>query len=145
MALVVILLSLTGTAILGEPWNNIGLVVQAIGWGEKNLESPLIDASIELMLDTVPGENPEAPPITIVAACGFRSDENIPKGTGIANGTIICKLLNEDGNAIAEGDVTITSYTAGDLVIIDINQPIFIGANHFVNVFNATVIVEAPL
>ena len=57
---------------------------------------------------------------------------------------IICKLLNEDGNAIAEGDIPLTvsevddtvAYSASETLIININQPISDDATHFDNFFD---------
>jgi len=142
--LAVVILGIVGTGLLAQP-TNIKLWVQALGFGEADLVSPIDDASIELMLDTAPSENPEEP-ITIVTACGFRSQDIIPLGDGIAEGKIICKLLNEAGNAIAEGDIPFSSYDPADtLLIINITQPAFIGATNFENVFNATIIIQGPL
>ena len=134
-----------GTGFLGEPVNNIKLWVQALGVGEGDLETPITTATVDLLLDVVPNENPEAPPVTIVTACAFHSDEDILLGTGRSDGKLICKLLNEDGNAIAEGDIPFTEYTASDTLEIPINQPIFIGATNFDNVFDAMIIVQGPL
>ena len=134
-----------GTGFLGEPVNNIQLWVQALGYGEGNLETPITTATVDLLLDSVPAEDPQMPPITIVSKCAFHSDEDIDVGTEKSDGKLICKLLNEDGNAIAEGDITFSQYTASDILEIPINQPIFLGATNFDNVFDAMVIVQGPL
>ncbi|MEX0656422.1 MAG: hypothetical protein WD154_02615, partial [Nitrosopumilaceae archaeon] len=87
-------------------------------------------------------------PVTIVTACAFHSDEDILPGTERSDGSdgkLICKLLNEDGNAIAEGDITFSQYAASEILEIPINQPIFLGATNFDNVFDAMVIVQGPL
>jgi len=134
-----------GTGFLGVPVNKIDLWVQALGFGEGNLESPITAATVDLLLDAVPAEDPQMPPITIVSACAFHSDENIEIGTGKSEGKLICKLLNADGNAIAEGDIPFSSYTGSDILTIPINQPIFIGATNFGNVHDAMIIVQGPL
>ena len=136
-----------GTGFLGEPVNNIDLWVQALGFGEGDLESPVTTATVDLLLDVVPAEDPQAPPVTIVTACAFHSTDTINLGTGKSDGKLICKLLNADGNAIAEGDVSFLSYdpTKDPPIIIKINQPIFIGATNFDNVFDAMVIIQGPL
>lgn len=140
-----VILGIVGTGLLAQP-TKINLFVQALGFGEANLVSPIDDASIELMLDTVPSGNPDKPLITIVTACGFSSQDIIPLGTGISDGKIVCKLLNEAGNAIAEGDITFSSYDpAVNMTIVPINQPAFLGATNFDNVFNATIIIQGPL
>lgn len=145
LALLVIVGGLLGTGFLGEPVNKINLWVQALGFGEGNLESPITTATADLLLDSVPSEDPQLPPVTIVSACAFHSDEDIDIGTGNSEGKLICKLLNADGNAIAEGDITFSQYTASDIIEIPINQPIFIGATNFDLVDDAMIIVQGPL
>ena len=140
--MVVLVLGSVGTGILGEPWNEIKLWVQELGWSEQKIVSPITAASIEIRLESVPSQEPI---VNIVTACGFHSDEEIPPGKGKSDGMIICKLLNEDGNAIAEGSIPITSYMPSDTLIIDINQPIFIGANEFGNVWDAMALIKGPL
>ena len=144
LALLVVVAGIMGTGFLGVPVNKIDLWVQTLGFGEGDLESPITAASIDLLLNAT-SETPQAPPVTIVSACAFHSDENIDIGTGKSEGKLICKLLNADGNAIAEGDITFLSYTASDILTIPINQPIFIGATNFDNVFDAMIIVQGPL
>ena len=139
-----VVLGIVGTGLLAQP-TNINLFVQALGIGEADLVSPIDNASIELMLDTAPSEDPQDPPITIVSACAFHSDENIEIGTGKSEGKLVCKLLNADGNAIAEGDIPFSQYTASDTLTIPINQPAFIGATNFALVDDAMIIIQGPL
>ncbi len=153
LGLGIVVLSLMGTGMLANTGGNIDLWVQAIGWGEGDLETPIDNAKVEILLDTIPPENEVDDPITFVSACGFHSDENIPLGEGFSDGLIICKILNEDGNAIAEGDIPLTvsvvdpnfAYTASETLIIDINQPISEDATHFDRFFDMRIILEAPL
>jgi len=142
----VIVGGLLGTGFLGEPVNKIDLWVQALGFGEGDLETPITTATVDLLLDVVPAGDPAADPVTIVFACAFHSDEDIDIGVqALSDGKIICKLLNADGNAIAEGDILFSQYTASEILIIPINQPIFIGATNFDNIFDAMIIVQGPL
>ncbi len=123
--------ALLGTGFLGEPWNNIELWVQELGWGERNLESPISHAYIDLELKKEIndngtteekciamelGEEQEAQCIkdaglddyfnNVIKACSFHSDQGLdaldPK-LGLSPALIICKLTNEEGLAIAEG------------------------------------------
>jgi len=107
--------ALLGTGFLGEPWNNIELWVQELGWGERNLESPISHAYIDLELKKEINFGPDGEKGTdddffnnIIRACSFHSDQSLdavdPK-LGIAPALIICKLTNEEGLAIAEGKV----------------------------------------
>jgi len=152
LGLGIVVLSLMGTGMLANTGGNINLWVQAIGWGEGDLETPVDNAKVEILLDTIPPENEGDDPITFVSACGFHSDENIPLGKGISDGLIICKILNEDGNAIAEGEMILTEidetglvYKGSETLIIDINQPITEDATHIDRFFDMKLIVEGPL
>jgi len=49
--------ALLGSGFLGEPWNNIELWVQELGWGERNLEAPISHAYIDLELKKEINEN----------------------------------------------------------------------------------------
>ncbi len=104
--------ALLGTGFLGEPWNNIELWVQELGWGERNLESPISHAYIDLELKKEINDNgtPEDKSDdyfnNVIKACSFHSDDSLdeldPK-LGLSPALIICKLTNEEGLAIAEG------------------------------------------
>jgi len=136
---------------LANTGTDIDMWVQSIGWGEGDFVSPVQDgnASIEILLDTIPGD----PPITFVSACAFSSTEDIPLGQGKADGLIICKLLNKDGNAIAEGSIPLTvsavnpnvAYDKSETLIIDITQTISADSTHINNFFDAMIVIEAPL
>ena len=124
----VVAVALVGTGFLGEPWNNIELWVQELGWGEENLQAPISHAYIDLELKKVINENgtpmsdcdPEPTPEciaeqraddyfnNIIKACSFHSDQSLAPADpelNIAPALIICKLTNEEGLAIAEGKV----------------------------------------
>jgi len=142
----VIVLGLFGTAYLDEHINEINILVQALGWGEKIIEVPITTADVEIMLDTIPGANPQDPPQTIVKGCGFHSEESIDAVVdSLSDGRIICKLLNNEGNAILEGSTTFTSYASSSTIVIDMNQPITEDAILFVNGLDMRIIVQAPI
>ena len=46
----VVAVALVGSGFLSEPWNNIELWVQELGWGEENLMAPISHAYINLEL-----------------------------------------------------------------------------------------------
>jgi len=112
IALAVVIVSLIGTGVLAEPWNEFDLFVQQFGWAEENLVSPVSNPSIDVRLIQVP--NPPGDPINLISACIFHSSADIPAGTGLAQGSAICKLLDDQGLAIAEGRSFFQSYTASD-------------------------------
>ena len=124
--------ALLGTGFLGEPWNNIELWVQELGWGEENLLTPISHAYIDLELkkeindngtteqkciDLELSEEEEAQCIkdadeddffnNVIKACSFHSDDSLDEAAqdpfNLSPALIICKLTNEEGLAIAEG------------------------------------------
>jgi len=126
--------ALLGTGFLGEPWNNIELWVQELGWGEENLLTPISHAYIDLELkkeindngtteqkciDLELSEEAEAQCIkdadeddffnNIIKACSFHSDDSLDEAAqdpfNLSPALIICKLTNEEGLAIAEGKI----------------------------------------
>ena len=78
MGLGIVVLSLMGTGMLANTGTDIDMWVQSIGWGEGDFVSPVQDgnASIEILLDTIPG----TPPITFISACTFSSIEDFLGG-----------------------------------------------------------------
>ena len=106
--------ALLGTGFLGEPWNNIELWVQELGWGERNLESPISHAYIDLELkkeindNGTPEDRSDDYFNNVIKACSFHSDQSLDafdSVLGLSPALIICKLTNEEGLAIAEGRV----------------------------------------
>ena len=114
--------ALLGTGFLGEPWNNIELWVQELGWGERNLEAPISHAYIDLELKKEINFGPDGKQGTnddyfnnVIKACSFHSDDSLDafntdkdkngNTLGISPALIICKLTNEEGLAIAEGKI----------------------------------------
>jgi len=124
--------ALLGTGFLGEPWNNIELWVQELGWGERNLEAPISHAYIDLELKKEINENDTTEAKcrlmtelseeelakciedadkddyfnNVIKACSFHSDDSLDafdSKLGLSPALIICKLTNEEGLAIAEG------------------------------------------
>jgi len=136
-------------------WNEFELWVQQLGWGEDMLTSPISHAFVDLEIkklvndngtpisDCPDDEDREACEANarmddyydnVIHECSFHADKDIPappasgQGTEVLvlnEGVIICKMLNEDGNAIAEGRITIVDidgYTSSDKEFIPISQ-----------------------
>ena len=162
--------ALLGTGFLGEPWNNIELWVQELGWGERNLESPISHAYIDLELKKEINDNgtPEDDSDdffnNIIKACSFHSDDSLDaaagEGLNLSPALIICKLTNEEGLAIAEGkiildgvgdetcpqrDNPINGYDGSDTIRIDICQTAFDFSNEVQEVHDIKIIVENAL
>jgi len=161
--------ALLGTGFLGEPWNNIELWVQELGWGERNLEAPISHAYIDLELkkeindNMTPEDDSDDFFNNIIKACSFHSDDSLdalePK-LGLSPALIICKLTNEEGLAIAEGkiildgvgdetcpqrDDPINGYRGSDTIRIDICQTAFDFSNEVQEVHDIKIIVENAL
>jgi len=163
--------ALLGTGFLGEPWNNIELWVQELGWGERNLESPISHAYIDLELKKEINNGPDGERGTqddffnnIIKACSFHSDDSLDpaagEGLNLSPALIICKLTNEEGQAIAEGriildgkgdetcpqrDNPINGYDGSDTIRIDICQNAFELSNEVQEVHDIKIIVENAL
>jgi len=127
--------ALLGTGFLGEPWNNIELWVQELGWGEENLLTPISHAYIDLELKKEINDNETNEEScramtelseeeleqciedvdlddyfnNIIKACSFHSDDSLDAAAedpfNLSPALIICKLTNEEGLAIAEGKI----------------------------------------
>jgi len=166
--------ALLGTGFLGEPWNNIELWVQELGWGERNLESPISHAYIDLELKKVINAGPDKEKGTsddffnnIIKACSFHSDDSLDEfdqELGLSPALIICKLTNEEGLAIAEGKIVLdgvgiggegeecpqrdpaqNGYDGSTTIRIDICQNAFTDSNEVQEVHDIKIIVENAL
>ncbi len=82
LALAVVIVSLMGTGVLAESWNEFDLFVQDFGWGEETLVSPVSNPDVEVRLIQVP--NPPGDPDNFIESCVFKSTIDIPAGTGLA-------------------------------------------------------------
>jgi len=151
LVLIVIVVSLSGIGIQQvQSWNQFELVVQQYGWTEKDIEPPVSNFSIELMLEKILNKNGTPDPSddffeTFVEGCIFSSTDDMPAGTGVAPGKVICKLMNAQGNAIAEGRDIFLSYTANDLIKIISFDGVSIESIKLDNIFDVTAVVEAPI
>jgi len=143
LAIVVVIISLMGTGVLAEPWNEFDLFVQDFGWGEETLVSPVSNPNVEVRLIQVP--NPPGDPDNFIESCVFNSTIDIPAGTGLAQGSAICKLVNDQGQAIAEGRIFFLSYTANDDLIVPISSFVFPGSNNNELIFDIKFIIQKPI
>ena len=132
-----------GTGVLAEPWNEFDLFVQDFGWAEENLVSPVSSPSVEVRLIQVP--NPPGDPDNFIESCVFTSTIDIPAGTGLSQGSAICKLVNDQGQAIAEGRIFFLSYTANDDLIVPIGSFVFPGSNNNELIFDIQFVIQKPI
>ena len=135
-----VLFSLIGTGALAEPWNEFEIWVQEYGWAQKDIEFPLSNPALDIQVTNQPGTN-----VNFITGCVFNSDEDIPAGTGLSPGQAICKLLDVNGNAIAEGRIIFDSYNAGDDLLVRISDTVFQDANINDNIFDIKFIISGPI
>lgn len=137
----VMVIAATGLSV-GFLSNTINLTVQNLGVGEQDLTSPITNATIDLNVnqtlvdpDTIPDSGDEFFANTI-DECSFHSQENI-----VGNNTIICKLTDINGTAIAEGSIDLSGYTASTTEFIPIDSTAFTDANDVRNIHDVTIVV----
>lgn len=143
LALVVVFVSLVGTGVLAQPWNEFDVWVQQLGWAQQDLISPVSNPDVEIRLIQVP--NPPNTPDNFVSSCVFHSAIDIPAGTGLSQGSAICKLLDEQGQAIAEGRSFFQSYTGSSDLEVFISDFVFPGSNNNDLVFDIKFLIQKPL
>ena len=168
-------LALIGTGFLNDnPFGNIALWVQELGWGEQDLAPPITHAYIDLELKKV--RNPGTDGIAdtaddyfnnLIHACSFHSDQDIegedndPRTETLADALIICKLTDENNNAISEGKLVLNGeeapedcpqqsapldrYDASDKILIEMCQFAFPNSNEVQEVHDVKIIVEGVL
>ena len=143
LALAVVIVSLMGTGVLAEPWNEFDLFVQQFGWGEENLVSPVSNPTVEVRINQIP--NPPGDPINLITACVFKSAQDLPEASGLSRGSAICKLIDDQGLAIAEGRLSFKSYTANEDLIVIITDLVFPGSNNNELIFDIKFIIQKPI
>ncbi len=134
--------ALVGTGFLnGNSWNQFELWVQQLGWGENTLMSPISHAFVDLEVKKLVNDNGTPSDFSddyfdnVIQSCSFHADKDIPTAPSpipgqttvqvINEGVIICKMLNDKQQAIAEGKITIVDlggYTSSDKELIPIQQ-----------------------
>jgi len=121
--------------------NNIATNAQNLGVGEKTIDSQ-IDASLVLVVDRT-GPDFQTNYKDLIISCKFV----LANGEIVVDGsTIYCKLLDINGNLIAEGQITVGP---GDLsgpitVEIPITWFAFTNSNNIENVDEIVFVVQGP-
>lgn len=143
MNVLVLLLVVGGSLALGMASldNNITTNAQDLGVGEKTIDSQ-IDAHIVLVVERT-GPDFDINYKDLIVSCDFTNDgpDTIESGS-----TIYCKLVDELGNAIAEGKIVLNSdLLIGQTIPIPINDVFaFPNANNIENVFEIVFVVQGP-
>ena len=138
LGIAVAAIALVSTGFLqGEAWNRFDLWVQSLGWGENMLNSPISHAFVDLEVKKVLNDAGTTNPSddffdNVIHACSFHGDKDIPGIppstpttviTPINLGVIICKVLDENNNAFAEGKLPIPGgYVSSAKLFVPIQQ-----------------------
>lgn len=120
--------------------NNIVTNAQQLGVAEESIDSQ-IDASLILGIQRT-GPDFEIDYKDLIVSCEFTNEG---PDTILAGSTIYCKLLDEQGNVIAEGSIILGSDLGvgeSETVIIDFVE--FTNANNVENVFEILFVVQGP-
>ena len=104
--------ALVSTGFLADPWNQFELFVQQLGWGESQLDSPVSSATVDLEIKKILSDDGTFYE-NVISDCSFHSADSIPgvTGSGARDGVIICKILDDNLNAFAEGRIAIPAAT----------------------------------
>ena len=125
-------------------------MVQLIGVGETDLETPVDKVNVDFMLGRATGFSPEVNTVitrNVIAYCIIQNFDPASGSMGMAipfetGSRVICKLTDEFMNVVAEGFI-ITE--AGDKkVTVHISQISFPLANDVTNIHDLQVVIQGP-
>ena len=118
------------------------LTLQGLAAQEESLQSPINTANVDLVVQKIEGiieVNGETKVIfkNQIKRCSFHSPDSI--GTG---GAIICKLIDSEGDIVAEGRLDLNvMYSGSDVTFIDIIQFGTDNANDVQNIEKVKIVV----
>jgi len=144
----IIVLALIGVAAaatsVGFLNTNIMLNVQNFGVGEETLETPISDANVDFSIGRMVTSDAAGRTIfmNIIDACSFHyPDEDLATYPGLnsKSAKVICKLTDENGNVVAEGEI-LGPVVSSETVMISIDTLAYDGANK-VEVIEDVIIV----
>ncbi len=144
----IIVLALIGVAAaatsVGFLNTNIMLNVQNFGVGEETLETPISDANVDFSIGRMVTSDAAGRTIfmNIIDACSFHYPvEDLATYPGLASQSakVICKLTDENGNVVAEGEI-LGPVVSSETVMISIDTLAYDGANK-VEVIEDVIIV----
>ncbi len=140
----IILLAIVGIAggamSIGFLGNTINLDVQQLGVGDATLQTPITQANIEFTIDRQSGLiNGVTETHNVISECHIVANAQIA-----ANSNVFCKLTDENGNVVAEGQTELSSTLhTGSALWITIDPTDF-AANKVQNVHDVVLVVQGP-
>ena len=118
------------------------LTLQGLAAQEEALESPITSASVDFhitKITTNSADQSKSVFVNVIDECSFHSPQSI--GT---NGAIICKLIDSDGDIVAEGRLNFgvnTMYSGSDVTFIEIDQVGTFGDNDVQNIEKVKIVI----
>jgi len=116
------------------------LTLQGLAAQEEALVSPIDSAFVDFVITKIETRNDADTKtvfVNVIDECSFHSPESI--GTG---GVIICKLIDSDGDIVAEGRLDLNGkYFSSDVTFIEIKQVGTFGDNDVQNIEKVKIVV----
>jgi len=117
------------------------LTLQGLGAQEEALVSPIESASVDFHITKITTNSADGSKsvfVNVIDECSFHSPDSI--GTG---GAIICKLIDSEGDIVAEGRLNLvnTMYSGSDVTFIKIEQVGTFGANDVQNIEKVKIVI----
>ena len=124
------------------------LNLQFLGVGAATFEAPISDPTIDISIEKINGFDSSGNPIikNKIRSCSFHFPDTDPGGSDALSGPgtkVICKLLDHDGNVIAEGELC-GPFVASDNHIIPITDLAFEFADFVFNIGDVRIILVGP-
>jgi len=126
----------------------IMLNLQFLGVGAANFEAPISNPTIDISIEKIDGFDSMGNPLikNKIRSCSFHFPDTDPGGVDALNGPgvkVICKLLDHDGNVIAEGELC-GPFVASENNIIPITDLAFDFADFVFNIGDVRIILVGP-
>ena len=136
IVIVVIAIAATGIGV-GSLGNTINLSVQQIGVGDQDIDSPIMAANIDFVIEKIKGNQGNFK--NVIADCIIQAEEEIA-----AMSHVFCKLTGKNGDVVAEGVTWLQTHLhAGSLLTVEIDDPNFVNSQ-VQNVHDIILVVQGP-
>ncbi len=122
---------------------DIMLEVQNFGVGDKTFEAPITDANIDMSIVHFTGVNSSGDPVAKneIKSCSFHFPENQEfPGLNDISTKVICKLVDENGDVVAEGSI-MGPFIPSTNYIIQITDLAFENSNFVIHVANIIIVI----
>jgi len=126
----------------------IMLNLQFLGVGAANFEAPISNPTIDISIEKIDGFDSMGNPLikNKIRSCSFHFPDTDPGGVDALTGPgvkVICKLLDDNGDVIAEGELC-GPFVASENNIIPITDLAFEFADFVSGIGNVRIILVGP-